>query len=134
VALGCEIANDLPYNDYFEYFGPDFKLHITPNNGENKNSPDYIDKNKAKLFENLRAMPHVPSVQMHDRPADGITVEDMSKGNSEGNPDVRINQEDRDRRVDRDDEFSDSEDEGEGGRRNKDDYQKPSNATEAMET
>ena len=30
VALGCEIANDLPYNDYFEYFGPDFKLHITP--------------------------------------------------------------------------------------------------------
>ena len=34
-------------------------------------------------------MPHVPSVQMHDRPADGITVEDMSKGNSEGNPDVR---------------------------------------------
>ena len=30
IALGCEIANDLPYNDYFEYFGPDFKLHITP--------------------------------------------------------------------------------------------------------
>jgi len=23
-------ANDLPYNDYFEYFGPDFKLHIQP--------------------------------------------------------------------------------------------------------
>ena len=34
----------------------------------------------------------------------------------------RINEEDRDRRVDRDDEFSDSEDEGEGGRRNKDDF------------
>ena len=29
-ALGCDIANDLPYNDYFEYFGPDFKLHIQP--------------------------------------------------------------------------------------------------------
>uniref|UniRef100_A0A8C0D5X9 Histone deacetylase domain-containing protein n=1 Tax=Balaenoptera musculus TaxID=9771 RepID=A0A8C0D5X9_BALMU len=26
VALDCEIPNELPYNDYFEYFGPDFKL------------------------------------------------------------------------------------------------------------
>ena len=34
----------------------------------------------------------------------------------------RISEEDRDRRVDRDDEFSDSEDEGEGGRRNKEDF------------
>ena len=36
--------------------------------------------------------------------------------------DYRISEEDRDRRVDRDDEFSDSEDEGEGGRRNKEDF------------
>merc|ERR1712048_142688 len=41
IALGEEIANDLPYNDYFEYFGPDFKLHIQPNNNENKNTYDY---------------------------------------------------------------------------------------------
>ena len=32
-----------------------------------------------------------------------------------------------DNRIERDDEFSDSEDEGDGGRRNKDDYQKPTN-------
>merc|ERR1719422_333182 len=30
VALDQEIPNELPYNDYFEYFGPDFKLHIAP--------------------------------------------------------------------------------------------------------
>ena len=29
IKLMC-LANDLPYNDYFEYFGPDFKLHIQP--------------------------------------------------------------------------------------------------------
>uniref|UniRef100_A0A8C7FKN6 histone deacetylase n=1 Tax=Oncorhynchus kisutch TaxID=8019 RepID=A0A8C7FKN6_ONCKI len=29
VALDTEIPDELPYNDYFEYFGPDFKLHIT---------------------------------------------------------------------------------------------------------
>lgn len=46
VALGCEIANELPYNDYFEYFGPDFKLHISPSNMTNQNTPEYLDKIK----------------------------------------------------------------------------------------
>merc|ERR1712176_1755684 len=133
IALGCEIANDLPYNDYFEYFGPDFKLHITPTNSENKNGSYYIDKVKEKLFENLRSLPHAPSVQMHDAAPDGITVKETPKGHSEGDPDVRISEEDRDRRVDRDDEFSDSEDEGEGGRRNKEDFKQASNF-DAMET
>jgi len=102
-------------------------------NSENKNGSDYIDKVKEKLFENLRSLPHAPSVQMHDIAPDGITVKDVPKGTSEGNPDIRINEEDRDRRVDRDDEFSDSEDEGEGGRRNKDDFKHASNLN-AMET
>ena len=40
----------------------------------------------------------------------------------------RISQDVRDQRMDRDDEFSDSEDEGEGaGRRNKDDYREKTN-------
>jgi len=141
IALGCEIANDLPYNDYFEYFGPDFKLHITPTNNENKNTYDYIDKIKEKLFENLRSLPHVPSVQMHDQLADGITVKEHKKGHSEGDPEVRISQDDRDNRTERDDEFSDSEDEGEpeNKRRNQDDFSQQGNATakasgDAMET
>jgi hypothetical protein len=28
VALNTDIADELPFNDYFEYFGPDFRLHI----------------------------------------------------------------------------------------------------------
>lgn len=58
VALDTEIANgwlgycswssilELPYNDYFEYYGPDFKLHITPSNMTNHNTPEYLDKTK----------------------------------------------------------------------------------------
>lgn len=46
VALGTEIANELPYNDYFEYFGPDFKLHISPSNMANQNTPEYLEKIK----------------------------------------------------------------------------------------
>jgi len=37
---------ELPYNDYFEYYGPDFKLHISPSNMPNQNSSDYLDKIK----------------------------------------------------------------------------------------
>ena len=47
------------------------------------------DFDAEKLFENLRSLPHAPSVQMHDRAPDGITVKDVPKGTSEGNPDVR---------------------------------------------
>jgi histone deacetylase 1/2 len=46
VALGSDIANELPYNDYFEYFGPDFKLHISPSNMANQNTPEYLEKIK----------------------------------------------------------------------------------------
>ena len=56
---------ELPYNDYFEYYGPDFKLHITPSNMTNQNTPDYLDKIKNRLFDNLRMLPHAPGVQMN---------------------------------------------------------------------
>ena len=55
---------ELPYNDYFEYFGPDFKLHISPTNMTNQNTREYLNKIKGRLFENLRLIPHAPSVQM----------------------------------------------------------------------
>jgi len=59
------VLTELPYNDYFEYYGPDFKLHISPSNMANQNTTDYIDKIKTRLFENLRMLPHAPGVQMH---------------------------------------------------------------------
>lgn len=64
IALATEVPNDLPYNDYYEYFGPDFKLHISPSNMSNQNTSEYLEKIKTKLFENLRMIPHAPSVQM----------------------------------------------------------------------
>ena len=55
---------ELPYNDYFEYYGPDFKLHISQSNMANQNTTEYLDKIKTRLFENLRMLPHAPGVQM----------------------------------------------------------------------
>jgi histone deacetylase 1/2 len=32
VLLDChkEMSDDIPYNDYFDYYSPDYKLHLTP--------------------------------------------------------------------------------------------------------
>ena len=30
----------------------------------NQNTPEYLDKIKTRLYENLRMLPHAPSVQM----------------------------------------------------------------------
>uniref|UniRef100_A0A8C9GVX3 Histone deacetylase domain-containing protein n=1 Tax=Piliocolobus tephrosceles TaxID=591936 RepID=A0A8C9GVX3_9PRIM len=72
VALDTEIPNELPYNHYFEYFGPDFKLHISPSNMTNQNTNEYLEKIKQSLFENVRMLPHTPGVQMQAIPEDAI--------------------------------------------------------------
>ena len=38
--------SELPYNDYFEYYGPDFKLNISPSNMANHNNPEFLEKIK----------------------------------------------------------------------------------------
>lgn len=44
VAVGVEPENKLPYNEYYEYFGPDYTLHIEPKNMENQNSIKDLEK------------------------------------------------------------------------------------------
>lgn len=67
VALGAEIANELPNNDYYKYFGPDFKLHISPSKMKNRNTTKSLEKIKNRLFENLRMLPHAPGVQVQGK-------------------------------------------------------------------
>ncbi|RXN20308.1 putative histone deacetylase 1-B isoform X1 [Labeo rohita] len=122
VALDSTIPNELPYNDYFEYFGPDFKLHISPSNMTNQNTNDYLEKIKQRLFENLRMLPHAPGVQMQAIPEDAVQED---SGDEEDDPDKRISIRAHDKRIACDEEFSDSEDEGQGGRRNAANYKKP---------
>ncbi len=132
VALGVEIANELPYNDYFEYFGPDFKLHISPSNMTNLNTGDYLDKVKTRLFENLRMLPHAPGVQVQAIPEDGIkmNVDDhdgAADGDTEQEKDERAPKSEKDKRIIGDNEYSDSEDEGPSGdgRKHKESHKNP---------
>jgi len=120
-ALEVDIPNELPYNDYFEYYGPDFKLHISPSNMANQNTPEYMEKIKTRLFENLRMLPHAPGVQMQAVPEDAIN-EDSDDEDKE-DPDKRVSIRASDKRIACDEEFSESEDEGDpsttGGRRDR---------------
>ncbi|KAG6485162.1 hypothetical protein ZIOFF_053691 [Zingiber officinale] len=70
VALGVEVDDKMPPNEYFEYFGPDYTLHVAPSNMENKNSHRQLDDIRAKLLDNLSKIQHAPSVQFQERPPD----------------------------------------------------------------
>jgi hypothetical protein len=61
-ALPLETQDELPYNDYFEYYGPDYRLHISPSNMENLNDRSYLDGVIAKLFGALNEIEVAPGV------------------------------------------------------------------------
>ncbi|ODV63807.1 histone deacetylase RPD3 [Ascoidea rubescens DSM 1968] len=62
------LPHELPYNDYYEYYGPDYKLDVRPSNMYNANTPEYLDKIMLQIFQNLERTKHAPSVQMHVTP------------------------------------------------------------------
>lgn len=43
VAVGEELEDKLPHNEYYEYFGPDYTLHVTASNMANQNSRKELD-------------------------------------------------------------------------------------------
>lgn len=60
----------MPQHEYYEYFGPDYTLHVAPSNMENKNSRPMLEDIRAKLLENLSTLQHAPSVPFQERPPD----------------------------------------------------------------
>jgi histone deacetylase 1/2 len=64
ILAGEPIKDELPFNDYFEYFGPDYRLHLPVSNMENLNSPEYLERTKIQLLEILREVEPVPGAQI----------------------------------------------------------------------
>jgi histone deacetylase 1/2 len=65
VCVDESLPEALPFNDYFQYFGPDYRLEVPATNMENMNSREYLLKMKNKILENLKHLDFAPSVQMH---------------------------------------------------------------------
>ncbi|KAL0950319.1 hypothetical protein HGRIS_010294 [Hohenbuehelia grisea] len=86
-ALGIEneIDLNLPWNSYFEWFGPRYRLEVMENNMEDLNVKDgSLEKVRITALEQLRDLA-TPSVGMHDVPAEslghhlGITGEERDR-------------------------------------------------------
>lgn len=88
VLLGKKVNNEMPYNDYFEYFGPDYQLTIPTNSMENSNSYEYLEKTKNTILENLGNIKGAPSVQMQEVPPDTYYYDTDSDNDD---PDERLN-------------------------------------------
>jgi len=71
VILDTPVSNEIPYNDYFEYYAPDFKLHLTPSpTMENLNEARELDDLRDQILHNLSAIKGAPSLQIQDAPPD----------------------------------------------------------------
>ncbi|WVW81438.1 hypothetical protein I302_103432 [Kwoniella bestiolae CBS 10118] len=91
VMCGKTLPEDLPYNQYMEYYGPRYKLEVLPNNTDDHNAPEYLDKIRTQVIENLRNLPHAPSAQMRQIPSQTISQAiGLTKENDQIDPDDEI--------------------------------------------
>ncbi|KAJ5669370.1 Histone deacetylase RPD3 [Penicillium macrosclerotiorum] len=120
ILVGDSLGSELPYNDYYEYFAPDYELDVRPSNMDNANTKDYLDKIRNQVVENLKRTAFAPSVQMTDVPRNPIldgmddeaddVLDDLDE---DENKDKRFTQRRFDQYVEKPGELSDSEDEEE---------------------
>ncbi|KAH9893119.1 hypothetical protein F4778DRAFT_784576 [Xylariomycetidae sp. FL2044] len=115
--VDAQMSKTLPFNEYYEYYGPDYTLDVRSSNMDNANSAEYLEKIKNQLVENLRRTAHVPSVQMQDVPRhslgamsdeDDAVLDDLDE---DENQDARMTQRRWDKRIVQDNEYEDSDDE-----------------------
>nr|VWO98642.1 H15 domain-containing protein [Ganoderma boninense] len=68
-ALGIEneIDLNLPWNEYFEWFGPRYRLEVVESNMEDMNT-DSLDKVRSNALEQLSHLRPAPSVGLQDVP------------------------------------------------------------------
>ncbi|PBK83364.1 hypothetical protein ARMGADRAFT_1019141 [Armillaria gallica] len=74
-APGIEDTIDpsLPWNEYFEWFGPRYRLEVVASNMEDMNVKDgSLEQVRINALEHLRELNSAPSVGMHDVPRESL--------------------------------------------------------------
>lgn len=77
VLVDLEIPNEIPYNDYFEYYAPDFQLHLTPEPKDNLNTSASLEAVRVEILQQLQQLQGAPSVQMQEVPPEFDLKKDM---------------------------------------------------------
>ena len=116
-----DLGPELPYNEYYEYFAPDYELDVRASNMDNANSPEYLAKIRNSVIENLSRTKFAPSAQLTDIPPDPIGMDDEADAEADDadedeNKDIRMTQRGFDKHIEHPGELSDSEDEAENER------------------
>ncbi|KAJ2808024.1 Histone deacetylase rpd3 [Coemansia guatemalensis] len=70
VLLGESVSPSMPYNDYYEFFGPEYLLDVPASNRTDLNTRKQLEQLCADIHEHMRHVRHAPSVQMQDVPQD----------------------------------------------------------------
>ncbi|KAJ8614422.1 hypothetical protein CTAYLR_000750 [Chrysophaeum taylorii] len=93
VLLETPVPDEIPYNDYFEYYSPDFKLHLTPTPTlDNANTSDSLNVLRDQILQQLQNIEGAPSIQMQAIPPDWDRVKaaiEKQLEEEEQNPDYR---------------------------------------------
>lgn len=99
------LDSELPYNDYYEYYGPDYKLEVRPSNMFNVNSPEYLDRILTSIFKNLEHTKYAPSVQLNHVPRDREDPGDVEEDTETAKETKGGSQYARDQIVEKENEF-----------------------------
>jgi len=95
VALGEEenLDDDIPWNQYHNYFGPNHQLHLTPDTAlRNMNTKAYLNKYTQIILQQLDSLDAAPSVQFQDVPPDYSDPEERIRAaQDEADPDEKDN-------------------------------------------
>lgn len=64
VLLDTPIQDVLPFNDYYEYYGPEYRMHLPVSNMENQNTPKYLEKIRLQVLQILDSVEAAPGTQI----------------------------------------------------------------------
>jgi len=99
-----DLDRNLPYNHYFEWFGPEYRLLVPVANLEDANMADgHLDQMKRTVLSHAEEIPIAPSVQTQEVPRRGLAHELglKKRPRKEGDPEKRDKDGDSEEEIER---------------------------------
>jgi len=113
VALGARLPDEIPFNQYYEYYGPEYQLHITPSNMDNHNSRRELEETTMHVLDILSHIDPVPSIAYNTAIVNQGVHHDQEEADAaardNADADVRVSRMARDRDVEDRREFYDGD-------------------------
>jgi histone deacetylase 1/2 len=98
IALGIDLDDDIPKNDFSEYFYPEYKLHMPVTNMENVNSLEYLNNVLESIENNLKHLnlrskdinvnQSIPNLNLMKE-----EISEIHQDYLDNNPDIRMEEE-----------------------------------------